>query len=419
MKNVLGVDLGMHWHSTGTAIVSFGDADWINCRLGAIAWPNTPFSPAAIAEAIVAFALENEIRAISLDGPQGWRDPRTHGNFVGRDCERLTRTPGKTGTFGTANGGWIRWIECSIEVFDWILKTPTAMLANSPNDHVLPLPPDQKFYVLECFPKSTWRRAGLRPLPGHHIDSATVRRFARDLQHSFGLPGRVVPESARYGTDHDNLQALVAALPAAGLLGGPCQAVSNGLPARIIAASNGIPMHRAEGIIWDGTPRTEPPRKLYDTGSITIPARRVAETERGFGGSLMSDSRGIERGARLFRYLVDLANQGKAVGVGYGSFIAYLHGVKKFFELAARPYRPADTETVIGIAYLITDAAGGRQMVTRSGCSIAAGMDTFIWRAESPYDRPIGAWQNPRGTLSVRGESKGSLSIGGTRVRHV
>jgi hypothetical protein len=256
VKSVLGIDLGLSWQSTGSAVVSFDGDLWLRCTLGPIVWPETECNARLIAASIVEFALRNRIAAVSFDGPQGWRDPVGAGTFVGRECERLTRTPGKTGTFGVSiPGTWIRWIRSSIHVFDALLDSGHAIMANSAEQQVMPPLPEGSFYVLECFPTSTWRSAGLQSLPSHHIDLPTVWRFAQNLLVAVGLPDLISAESSLLGTDHDNVQALVAALPAAGLLGAPCHAIPRGLPGRVVPARDRIPPHRVEGFIWDAIPR--------------------------------------------------------------------------------------------------------------------------------------------------------------------
>lgn len=114
------------------------------------------------------------------------------------------------------------------------------------------------------------------------------------------------------------------------------------------------------------------------------------------GGSLMPGEQGTERGVRLFMHLVEVANRGEAIGISYGGFIAYLHGADEFREVAGRNYLPSDSEIVVQIALNITSEAGGRKEVSRSGHSIRAGMDTFIWNARSPFDRPARAWLSSR-----------------------
>jgi hypothetical protein len=109
--------------------------------------------------------------------------------------------------------------------------------------------------------------------------------------------------------------------------------------------------------------------------------------------SLLSDCDAIKRGVRLFHHLVNQANSGNAVGIGYADFFAYIHAAKTFHDLTGRNYKPSDTTNVLGIALGITSETG-RLVVARSGHSIQTGLDTFIWSVEKPHDRPIGAWES-------------------------
>jgi hypothetical protein len=109
----------------------------------------------------------------------------------------------------------------------------------------------------------------------------------------------------------------------------------------------------------------------------------------------MPDEHRMERGVRLFTYLVEAANRGESVGISYGSFVAYLHAAKNFPAAAGRPFLPSDAMAAVRIAWRVTDAAKGRREIARSGTAIHAGMDTFIWNAKRPYDRPDGAWKYP------------------------
>ncbi len=113
--------------------------------------------------------------------------------------------------------------------------------------------------------------------------------------------------------------------------------------------------------------------------------------------SLTPDERGLDRGARMFAYLVDAANHGDALGISYGDFMAYLHGAASFRALAGRNYTPpGDTTDVLVAAEAVTDRAGGRRSVRRSVHAINAGMDTFIWSSRWPFDRPEAAWRGSR-----------------------
>ncbi len=116
-------------------------------------------------------------------------------------------------------------------------------------------------------------------------------------------------------------------------------------------------------------------------------------------GQLGVGSTGVQRGVRLFRYLAQQANRGKAVGIAYGDFIAFLHGKRSFGEVAGRNYLPGDSGAVIALAWSITDENGGRITVTANGREIRCGMDTFIWSSNPPYDRPEKAFNNPKCAL--------------------
>jgi hypothetical protein len=64
---------------------------------------------------------------------------------------------------------------------------------------------------------------------------------------------------------------------------------------------------------------------------------------------------------------------------------------------------------------MVTDAAGGRHKVTRSGVSLDAGMDTFIWRSQPPFSRPAGAWHNQAFPLPYTREQWLAVFPDGTR----
>ena len=111
---------------------------------------------------------------------------------------------------------------------------------------------------------------------------------------------------------------------------------------------------------------------------------------------LMPDEQGVDRGVRLFSYLAQEASRGKAVGISYGGFIAYLHAVGDFHEVMGRHYLPGDNGPVIRIAMSITAKAGGRKIVGPAGRTIEAGMDTFIWQKKRPFRRPEVAWKKQK-----------------------
>lgn len=252
---VLGIDLASRsWRDVGSAILSFTSGNepaWTVCRTNVIAWPNTPLFPEAIAREIDRFVLKTGVSAVSIDGPQGWRDPHAVPRAgVGRLCEYEVRAQGKARLFGMVTPHtFTSWFTFSIAVFHTLLNHSHVVLANDRERFRLEAPPPGHYYLLECLPTSIWRTSGLTPLPGHaNASPDIVESCALILRERFELPMTAVTR------EHDHLQAVVAALPAAALLGGPCEAVPRGEAAHDEPATARTPEHRVEGLIWDARP---------------------------------------------------------------------------------------------------------------------------------------------------------------------
>ena len=247
---VLGIDLASSgWVSNGSAVISF-DADAQQFRtveVAAIPWPPVGFTARALAAAIDQHARKNDIRAIALDGPQGWRDPETRQGLpgVGRRCEFECRTQGKTGVYPrTFPANQRSWIETCVEVFDELLKREGVRLAD-PNDSRTP--PSSGYVLVECFPTSAWRSSGLAALPAKS-KRPPLQQYASALASAYTLP--LVADRVH---SHDDLQAVVAALVAAAVIGGPAEASAHGVAART-ATSLASPPSRFEGFIWNVRP---------------------------------------------------------------------------------------------------------------------------------------------------------------------
>jgi hypothetical protein len=398
IRRVGGVDLGMAWGTTGSAVLEFDakpPSKWVSCRPGAAAWPRVAATAPVMADAIDAWAREIGLHAVSIDGPQAWRDPGRPPPGVGRRCEYEARTPGRTGAFGVSYPRtMLGWIRLSIEVFERLRGRTHVHVVNDAGARSLPPLPAGNYYLLECFPTSTWRTSGLKPLPGHvKAPPPVVEHFAADLWARFGLPAWASLD----------LQAVVAALPAAGLLGGPSVPVPRGEAARPTAASGTVPAHVIEGLIWDGSPRDPAaapvtPSRERAAPPATTPAEAF-NLHRDHDVPIVPDDRHpaadaiIQRGVELFRKLAAEANVRRPTGVGYAQFVSKLYG-EPFAEVMGRRYVPSDSELVIRLAVEVTEANLGRIPVTRGGVTIQAGMDTFIWNAKPPHDRPPEAWQS-------------------------
>jgi predicted kinase len=245
---VLGVDLASGaWRDNGTALLEFDDDGWRAVRPGIVVWPASGRPSAAeLAARIDAAAREHGVGAVSLDGPQGWRDPDAPPGW-GRESERQARTPGKVGPpRSCVPGTYLGWVCLSIDVFDDLAARAGVGLVATTE---LPLrAPENGYLLLECFPTSTWRTAGLTPLPGKAKTRDTTE-WAEALAAAFDLP-------AFWPVGHDDLQGVVAALTAAAVLGGPVRAVHRGVAPR---SSGG---ERIEGFIWDAEPLRGARRRL-------------------------------------------------------------------------------------------------------------------------------------------------------------
>ena len=369
---VLGIDLACRdWNDIGSALIVFDRQRFTAAVPEAITWPTADLTPSAAAAAIDAFARTHDIVAVSIDGPQGWRDPvaSSKRKGVGRACEYATRTPGKTGTRGTAYPStFLRWIQFSIEVFADLLDRPDVALFNEPSSD--PIVRQTGYWLLECFPTSTWRTSGLTALPGHRSAPAdVVEEFASRLVEVYSLPSSAVTRN------HDHLQAIVAALPAVGLFGGPAHVQAHGEPARPVDGA------LVEGFIWDAAP-VDGVRPAIDPPPVTS-AVLVDERDIVLEGC-------IDRGIRLFRELVRRANAGEAVGISYKGFVESVHDAP-FDELRQRKWSQSDVSDALQLAHQVTEAIG-RQEVRRGTVAIQAGMDTFIWQKRPPHTRSPSAW---------------------------
>src|SRR6516162_6073654 len=100
----------------------------------------------------------------------------------------------------------------------------------------------------------------------------------------------------------------------------------------------------------------------------------------------------LRRGVALYRKLVDMANDGEAVGVSYSQFVCLLHGVYCYEDAVGRKYFRADTPRILQLSAQVTEAGGGRVSLAWNGVTILAGMDAFIWRQGKPYPRPRSAF---------------------------
>lgn len=270
---VLGIDLASSsWGAVGSALLQVnvdartgggvGAGAFTRVVPGIAVWPDAPLTHVALAEAIHALAVATFADAVALDGPHAWRNPLTPADApgVGRRCEYLCRTQGKTGVYPRAYPGTqFAWMDFCVRVFDALLAREGVRLADggAPVSGATaagaaasrPLTTGESrhagYVVLECFPTSIWRSSGLSPLPGKTRRPALAPHYAR-LAAAYALPPADV-------SSHDDLQAIVAALAGVGAVGGPVQALPRGEACRIATHADGP--RRVEGFIWDAAPQ--------------------------------------------------------------------------------------------------------------------------------------------------------------------
>jgi hypothetical protein len=203
----------------------------------------------------------------------------------------------------------------------------------------------------------------------------------RWLAARYGMPAGFVPDRG----SHDDLQAVVAALPGVGLLGGPAVPEPSGTAAFPVGPAGAAPAHRAEGLIWDARPAV--PGDL-PPANATPPAPPPPGDA---GNPLLPDDRDesgdevLTRGGQLFRHLVELARGGDAAGVGYADFVVAAYGAADYAEVAGRAYARSDFGWVVELADQVTAAAGGPAEVSRGGAAIRVGMDSLVWPTRRPH----------------------------------
>lgn len=153
------------------------------------------------AEALVGLAERERATLILIDGPQGWRADRS-ALVHQRSCERLTRTPGKTGPPGVVKPKtWTRMARFSIALFDALHASGWTRFRTGWHGERA---------AIESFPTHAWRSLGRTPLPG--------KSAAPDLR-----PWRAHLEALGVGNlpldaTHDEIQAVVAGLAGLALL---------------------------------------------------------------------------------------------------------------------------------------------------------------------------------------------------------
>lgn len=250
LLKVLGIDLASsEWSSIGNAVLTFDSASQTlqNVQAGVIQWPTHALTASELATAIDDYARADGVCAIALDGPQGWRDPATPEGTrgVGRRCEYECCTQAKTGVYPmTFPRNQRPWIEFCVDVFAELLERDRVLLADPTLERSAPR---EGYLLVECNPTSAWRESGLVPLPGKS-KRPYLEPFVDSLAKAYGLPSAATPLNS-----HDDVQAVVAAIVAAAVVGGPAVPITTGIPSKTVTDERGV-RRRVEGFIWNVRP---------------------------------------------------------------------------------------------------------------------------------------------------------------------
>ena len=168
-----------------------------------------PPSPKQLAHAIHRFCRDNGILIVFLDGPQGWKDPKS-GLKHSRICERKLNAPAKTGAVGQVKPrNYLPFVRFSISTFAELVKLG-AKLTRKPTVII----PKNRLLVLESLPLSAWRKLKIAPLP------AKRRAQLVDLKDRLRKLQRFYRFHVHYQPGHDQLQALVSGLAGVAILAG-------------------------------------------------------------------------------------------------------------------------------------------------------------------------------------------------------
>jgi hypothetical protein len=166
-------------------------------------------TPERCAEAIRDYCARHKMAIVLLDGPQGWMHPDSELKDK-RCCEKLLNTQAKTGREGQVKPrNFRRFVEFSISVFGELTERGADLVKNP----VVQIP-DGRLLAAESYPRSAWKKLGIRPLPGKRRTTPSEEtRCLEALQRLFRFQ---VPKRPR----HDELCALVAGLAGVAILAG-------------------------------------------------------------------------------------------------------------------------------------------------------------------------------------------------------
>jgi hypothetical protein len=215
--NILSIDLASRKYSdNGMAFLAYGNLQPQYPKATDLGLSGKP-QAADFANKVNQFCEQEGVSVLLLDGPQGWKSPKTDIEHM-RLCERVLNTPGKTGPIGYVKPKtFLRYIAFSINLFhilrvdyDWSLFAEDWVKQK------------RKRWIVETFPSSAWLTLGLESLPSKRKTTPRqLSKWRKDLSIAtdYKIPSKIT---------HDELQATVV-LPVG-------QAIVKGNPDGIVVA---------------------------------------------------------------------------------------------------------------------------------------------------------------------------------------
>ncbi len=236
--NILSIDLASRKYSdNGLAFLPHGSLQPQFPRVSDLGLSGKPFA-FDFAHALNRFCENEGVTVLLLDGPQGWKSPKTDIEHM-RLCERVLNTPGKTGPIGYIKPKtFLRYIAFSINLFH-ILRVDYNwnLLTEDWNIH------KHELWIVETFPTSAWLTLGLESLPSK--TKTTPRQLTKWRKDLSVVTGYKMPSKLT----HDELQAAVV-LPAG-------QAIAEGNPDGIVLSGMDPIITRSSDVLegWIVNPR--------------------------------------------------------------------------------------------------------------------------------------------------------------------
>jgi hypothetical protein len=195
---ILSVDLAYKRYADIGVVTMEQERSSITCELLEIPLTGVP-SCMSLSEWIDRVCRRDGIRAILLDGPQGWKASNT-GLVHSRRCERDLNTPAKTGEPSFVKpANYAPFVQFSISVYDALASFGWERLPGIGRTL------EAQRLLIESFPLAAWGSLKIKPHLPAKSKKPNITWWADVLRDRFAVRASGSPT-------HDQLQAIVAGL---------------------------------------------------------------------------------------------------------------------------------------------------------------------------------------------------------------